>query len=113
MPPNPNEVLRGTLLGQIHLGPPCEGAGAGHVHVLGHDYVADEPKSESRPHLIQHFDKAISRPPRAQQWPSAITAKGHEVKFPADFVDRRKLILLVTFAGGSAAEGCAWKKPHP
>ncbi len=88
-----------------------------------HDYVADEPKSESRPHLIQNFDKAISCPPRAKQWPPAITAKGDEVKVPADFVDRRKLIsgfgspvdstgvrtpnLLVTFAGGSAAEGCA------
>jgi len=75
--------------------------------VLGHDHVADEPKSESRTHLIQNFDKAISCPPCAKQWPSAITAKGHEVKVPADFVDRRKLILLVTFAGGSAAEDSA------
>ena len=90
-----------------------------------HNYVADEPKSESRPHLIQNFDKAISCPPRAKQWPPAITAKSHEVKVAASIVapqriphERTPAPLRTKGAAPNcenyhAAEGCAWKKPHP
>ena len=61
------------------------------VHVLGHYYVSDEPESESRPDLIEVFDKAISRPRDAKQGPAAITAKGDEVKVAVSVVTPQRI----------------------
>src|ERR1700719_1169695 len=61
------------------------------MDVFRHDYVADEAKSESRAHLVQNCDKAISCPRRAKQWPPAIAAKGDEVKVPASVVASQRI----------------------
>jgi hypothetical protein len=83
------------------------------MDVFRHDYVADESKSESRAHLVQNCDKAISRPRRAKQWSPAIAAKGDEVKVPASVVASQRIAheknrtLETDLSQGSVQEGAA------
>jgi hypothetical protein len=87
------------------------------VDVLGHDYVVDEQKTESRPDLIESFEKAISCPPRAKQWPLAITAKSHKVKVPVSIVAPQRVAhgrnrTLESALRGSGQAGCGTQPPN-
>src|ERR1700730_13839534 len=95
------------------------------MDVFRHDHVADEAKSESRAHLVQNCDKAISSPRRSKQWPPAIAAKGDEVKVPASVVAPQRVAheknrtlkidppQLSASPSGLRVKGCGTQPPNP
>jgi hypothetical protein len=50
------------------------------VDVLGHDYITDQPEGVLGALLIENLHKSVTRSPRTEKRPSAVTTKGDEVQ---------------------------------